>query len=173
MGADSAVARAIGVERELLHTTPPLLSANRPSVAGPGALVAQRVAAEHAIARGYNASIAQLNKFNTELVLPVSKEVAAAVTQKATDDLHTVRRNALVALAVAMGLSATDADAYARATDPLLEGQTFDNDPAALLAPDLNAIVLRATALYAQVGDAAAKQLTERPSSSPSATPRD
>ena len=172
VGLDSAVARAIGVERELLGTKPSPLSANRPSVAGPGAVAAQRVAAEHAIARSYAASLAQLVKFNTELVLPISKEAAAAITQKATDDLRTVRRNALTALAVALGLSATDAEAYSRATDPLLEGQTFNNDPGVLLAPNLNAIVVRASALYTQVGDAAAKQLTERPATpTPSATP--
>jgi hypothetical protein len=67
-------------------------------------------------------------------------------------------------------MSATDADAYVRATDPLLEGQSFANDPAVLLAPDIDAIVTRAAQLYAQVGDAAAKQLTQ-PKATPTPTP--
>jgi hypothetical protein len=52
----------------------------------------------------------------------------------------------------------------------LLEGQTFANDPAVLLAPDIDAIVTRAAQLYAQVGDAAAKQLTQ-PKATPTPTP--
>ena len=97
------------------------------------------------------------------------------ITEKALMDLRTVRRNALAAIAAATGLSSADADAYVRATDPLLEGQTFANEPGVLLAPDLNGIVNRATQLYAQVGDAAAKQLTQSratPSPSPTPTPR-
>ena len=72
-------------------------------------------------------------------------------------------------------MSPADAEAYARATDPLLEGQSFANDTGVLLAPDLDAIVTSATRLYAQVGDAAAKQLTQprpTPTPSPSASPR-
>jgi hypothetical protein len=68
-------------------------------------------------------------------------------------------------------MSAADADAYVRATDPLLDGQTFANEPGVLLAPDLSAIVNRATQLYAQVGDAAAKQLTEPRAASPTPSP--
>ena len=67
-------------------------------------------------------------------------------------------------------MSAADAEAYVRGTDPLLEGQTFANDPGVLLAPDIDAIVSRASLLYTQVGDAAAKQLTE-PKATPAPTP--
>jgi hypothetical protein len=72
-------------------------------------------------------------------------------------------------------MSSADADAYVRTTDTLLERQTFANDAGVLLAPELDAIVSRATELYAQVGDAAAKQLTQSratPTPSPSQTPR-
>ena len=70
-----------------------------------------------------------------------------------------------------------DADAYVRATDPALEAQTFANEQGVLLAPDLDAVVSRAVQLYAQVGDAAAKQLTQpkataTPAPSPSPTAR-
>jgi hypothetical protein len=76
-------------------------------------------------------------------------------------------------------MSAADAEAYVRATDPQLDGQTFANEPGVLLAPELDAILNRATELYAQVGDAAAKQLTQpgaspgpSPTPAPSPTPR-
>jgi hypothetical protein len=60
-----------------------------------------------------------------------------------------------------------------RATDPTLEPQTFGNDPSVLLAPDIDAVVSRALQLYTQVGDAAAKQLTQaKATPSPSPSPR-
>jgi hypothetical protein len=108
-------------------------------------------------------------------VLPATKAEAATITEKALTDLRTVRRNALGAVAAAVGLGQSDADVYVRTTDAALEGQTFANEGGVLLAPDLNGIVNRATQLYAQVGDAAAKQLTQpraTPSPSPSASPK-
>lgn len=171
VGAGSAVAQAIQVERQLLQTSPSGVSLNRTTVAGATAIAGQRVAAEHGIARGWTAAVEQLRKLNG-LVLPVSKAEAAAITEKAVADLRTVRRNALGAVATRLGMSASDADAYVRTTDPLLEGQTFPNE-SVLLAPDLDAVVARATELYAQVGDAAAKQLTEpKATPSPSPSPR-
>ena len=71
----------------------------------------------------------------------------------------------------ALGMSSSDAEAYVRATDPGLEPQTFASEPGVLLAPDLDAIVTRATQLYAQVGDAAAKQLTVPKTATPTPTP--
>ena len=44
-------------------------------------------------------------------------------------------------------------------------------DAGVLLAPDLAAIVARANALYAHIGDAAAKKLMQPPTATPSATP--
>ena len=170
VGLGSAVAQAIGVERQLLRTSPGNVSLNRTTVAGPAALAAQRIAAEHDIARAFTAAVEQLRKLN-ELVLPVTETEAEAITDKAVADLRTVRRNALAALASQIGMSAADAEVYVRATDPLLEGQSFANEPGVLLAPDLDAIVTRAAQLYAQVGDAAAKQLTE-PKATPSPSPR-
>jgi hypothetical protein len=171
--ADSAVARAIAAQRALHGVSVPLLSLNRPAIAGRDVLVPQRLATEQGIMRGYTAAVDQLTKLN-ELVLPVSRTEALAITQKALGDLRTVRQNALTAVAQALGMSAADADAYVRATDAQLERATFTTDAGVLLAPDLYGIVTGATRLYAQVGDAAAKQLTQSkpaPSSSPSPLP--
>ena len=173
VGNGSAVAQAVQVERELMHASPGNVSLNRTSVGTPAALAAQRVAAEHDIERAWIAAADQLRKLN-DLVLPVSKTEAQTITEKALGDLRTVRRDALTRLANQLGMSAADAEAYVRGTDPLLEGQTFANDPGVLLAPDIDAIVSRASLLYTQVGDAAAKQLTEpkaTPAPSPSARP--
>jgi hypothetical protein len=169
VGNSSAVALAVQVERELVHASPGNVSLNRTSVGTASALVAQRVAAEHDLARAFSAAVDQLRKLN-ELVLPVSKTEAQTITEKAVADLRTVRRNALITLANQIGMSAADAEAYARATDPLLEGLTFANEPSVLLAPDIDAIVTRYAQLYTQVGDAAAKQLTE-PKATPAPTP--
>jgi len=169
VGNGSAVAQAVQVERELMHASPGNVSLNRTSVGTPAALAAQRVAAEHDIERAWIAAADQLRKLN-DLVLPVSKTEAQTITEKALGDLRTVRRDALTRLANQLGMSAADAEAYVRATDPLLEGQTFANDPGVLLAPDIDAIVSRASLLYTQVGDAAAKQLTE-PKATPAPTP--
>ena len=174
VGPTSAVAQAIAVERDLAHTTPAPLALNPAVIAGPNVVAPQRTAAEHDIARAYTAAVAQLAKLN-DLVLPVTKPEAAAITQKATDDLRTVRRSAVAALAALLGMSAADADAYARTADAGLEGQSFAGEPSVLLAPDIGAVVDRATELYAQVGDAAAKELTQpkaTPGPSPSPSPR-
>jgi len=170
VGLTSPVALAIQVEREIRRTSPAPVSLNQITLPGSGALATQRVAAEHAVQRAWSAAADQLAKLN-ELVLPVSKTEAQATTQKALADLRTVRRNALAAIANAIAMSAADAEAYVRATDPLLEGQTFANEPGVLLAPDLDAVVTRSAQLYAQVGDAAAKQLTEPRTASPTPTP--
>jgi hypothetical protein len=169
VGNSSAVALAVQVERELVHASPGNVSLNRTSVGTASALAAQRVAAEHDLARAFSAAVDQLRKLN-DLVLPVSKTEAQTITEKAVADLRTVRRNALITLANQVGMSAADADAYVRATDPLLEGQRFANESGVLLAPDIDAIVTRAAQFYTQVGDAAAKQLTE-PKATPAPTP--
>ncbi|HEV8470162.1 MAG TPA: hypothetical protein VGR46_11180 [Candidatus Limnocylindria bacterium] len=170
VGLTSPVAIAIQVEREISRTSLAPVSLNQISLASSGALATQRVAAEHAVQRAWSAAADQLRKLN-ELVLPVSKTEAQAITQKALADLRTVRRNALAAIANAIGMSPTDAEAYVRATEPQLEGQTFANEPGVLLAPDLDAVVTRSAQLYAQVGDAAAKQLTQPRTASPTPSP--
>jgi hypothetical protein len=172
VGLGSAVAQAIQAERQLLHAAPASVALNRTTVAAPTALAGQRVATEHAIARAWTSAADQLRKLN-DLVLPVSKAEATGITEKALADLRTVRRNALATLGSQVGMSAADADLYVRATDPLLEGQSFANETGVLLAPDLDAIVTRATQLYAQVGDAAAKQLTQaKATPAPTSSPR-
>jgi hypothetical protein len=170
VGLNSAVALAIQTEREITHESAGAVSLNRMTIGGSQTLAAQRVAAEHGIQRGYTAATDTLAKLN-DLVLPVTKAEAQAIDQKAIADLRTVRRNALAALALALGSNASDAQAYASATDAVLEGQTVANEPGVLLAPDLNSVVARATQLYAQVGDVYAKQLTEPRTASPSPSP--
>ena len=169
--AESSVAKAIAAERALRGTEVPLLSLNRPVIAGRDALVPQRSATEQGIARGFAAAVGQLVKLN-ELVLPVSKDEARVITDKALADLRTVRQNALGRVAQVLQMSAADAEAYVRATDGQLERSSFTTDAGVLLPPDLNAVVTRANQLYAQVGDAAAKQLTSaRPVATPTASP--
>jgi hypothetical protein len=169
--AESAVARAIAAERALRATAAPMLSLNRATVAGRDALVPYRGATEQGIARSFAAAVDQLAKLN-ELVLPISKADAQAITDKALTDLRTVRRSALGRIAEVLQMSAADADAYARTTEAQLDRSSFTSDAGVLLPPDLNAIVTRATQLYVQVGDAAAKQLTQaRPSATPSPSP--
>jgi hypothetical protein len=170
VGLASAVAQAIQSEREVAHTSPAALSLNRATVASAQLLAAQRTAAEHDIQRGFVAASDQLSKLN-DLVLPVTKAQAQAITQRALTDLRTVRHNGLAAIGAALGMNASDAEAYATATEPVLEGQTFASDVAVLLAPDLGGIVTRASQLYTQVGDAYAKQLTQSQTASPSPSP--
>ena len=143
-------------------------------------VLTQRTAAEHSIARGFVAQSDQLNKLTTELVLPISKAEAAAIAQKAVADLRAVRHSALAALGAATGLQPGDAEVYARAAELRIEGKSFATEAGVLLAPELNGVVVQAAALYTQVGDAAAKQLTQprataspapSPSSSPSPSP--
>jgi hypothetical protein len=170
VGLNSPVGRAIEVEREIARVSPGPVALNRVTVAGSVDLTAQRVATEHNVQRGFAAAIDQLDKINA-LVLPITPGEAQTITQKAVTDLRTVRRNALGAVATAIGMSASDADVYVRTTDAALEGQSFANDAGVLLAPDLNGIVTRATQLYGQVGDTYAKQLTQPRSASPAPSP--
>jgi hypothetical protein len=172
VGPFSPVAVAIQAERLIARQQSSPLTLNRATIASPSAVTAQRIAAEHDIQRAHIAAVGQLVKLN-ELVLPISKAEAQAITDKAIADFRTVRRNALATIAGLLGMSAAEADAYVRTTDQLLEGQTFATEPGVLLAPDLNRIVKNASQLYTQVGDAAAKQLTQpRPAPTPSPTPR-
>ncbi|TMG52806.1 MAG: hypothetical protein E6H84_13315 [Chloroflexi bacterium] len=170
VGPAAPVMQAIEAERQIVHSSPAVISLNRTTIGAVSTLTAQRVAAEHDVQRGYTAAVDQLAKLNA-LVLPVSKAEAAAITDRAVGDLRTVRRNALAALGTTLGFSATDAQTYAGATEAVLANQTFANEPGVLLAPDLNGIVNRATELYGQVGDTYAKQLTQPKTASPSPTP--
>jgi hypothetical protein len=167
---ESSVAKAIDAERALRGITQPLLSLNRAAQPSRSGLAPQRAATEQGIARGFVAAIEQLRKLTTELVLPVSKAEAQTISDKAVVDLRTVRRNALVKLSETVGMGPAEADTYVRTTEAKLDATSFSTDAGVLLAPDLSAIVARANTLYAQVGDAAAKQLTQ-PRATPAATP--
>jgi hypothetical protein len=169
---ESAVAKAIDAERALRGMSPPLLSLNRPAEPAPSALTPQRAATEQGIARGFALAVEQLRKLTTDLVLPVSAAEARSISDKAMADLRTVRQNALAALAQTLGMGSAEAETYVRTTDARLEASTFTTDAGVLLAPELSAIVSRASTLYAQVGDAAAKLMTEpRPTPAPTARP--
>ena len=168
---ESAVAKAIDAERALRGMSPPLLSLNRPAEPSRSALTPQRAATEQGIARGFALAVDQLRKLRTDLVLPVSAAEAQTISDKAVTDLRTVRRSALVTLAETLGMASGEAETYVRTTDTRLEASTFTTDAGVLLAPELSAIVARASTLYAQVGDAAAKLMTE-PRATPTPTAR-
>jgi hypothetical protein len=163
---ESAVAKAIDAERAVRGATQPFLSLNRPAQSSRAALAPQRAATEHGIARGFVAAVEQLRKLTTDLVLPVSKAEAQTISDKAVVDLRTVRWNALAKVAETLGMGPAETDTYLRTTEARLDASSFTSDAGVLLAPDLSAIVTRANTLYAQVGDAAAKLLTQ-----PRATP--
>ena len=168
---ESAVAKAIDAERALRGVTPPLLSLNGPAQPSRSALAPQRTATEQGIARGFALAVEQLRKLTTDLVLPVSAAEAQAISEKAVVDLRAVRRSALVKLAETLGMGSAEAGTYVQSTDTRLEASTFTTDAGVLLAPELSAIVARANTLYGQVGDAAAKLMTQ-PRATPTATPR-
>jgi hypothetical protein len=163
---ESAVAKAIDAERAVRGATQPFLSLNRPAQSSRAALAPQGAATEHGIARGFVAAVEQLRKLTTDLVLPVSKAEAQTISDKAVVDLRTVRWNALAKVAETLGMGPAETDTYLRTTEARLDASSFTSDAGVLLAPDLSAIVTRANTLYAQVGDAAAKLLTQ-----PRATP--
>jgi hypothetical protein len=167
---ESSVVKAIDAERAIRGATPPLLTLNRASQPSRAALVPQRAATEHGIARGFVAAVEQLRKLTTELVLPVSKAEAQTISDKAVVDLRTVRRNALAKVAETVGMGPAETDTYLRTTEARLDASSFTSDAGILLAPDLSAVVARANALYAQVGDAAAKLLTQ-PRATPAPSP--
>jgi hypothetical protein len=103
--------------------------------------------------------------------LPVTTVQAAAIQQRATADLKTVRRAALADLAAASGLRNVDAQAYVSAADPRLDDAgSVASEAGVLLAPGFFAIVSRADALFGQVADQATRELTTAPAT-PSPTP--
>jgi hypothetical protein len=167
---ESSVVKAIDAERAIRGAAAPLLTLNRPAQPSRTALAPQRTATEHGIARGFVAAVEQLRKLTTELVLPVSKAEAQMISDKAVVDLRTVRWNALAKVAETLGMGPAETDTYLRTTDARLDASSFTSDAGVLLAPDLSAIVTRANALYAQVGDAAAKLLTQ-PRATPAPSP--
>ena len=143
---------------------------NPPTVADREVVTPQRTAAEHALARGYGKAVDQLRSTGA-VRLPVTAAQAAAIQQKAITDLKTVRRAALADLANASGLAGAEATAYVTATEPKLDdASSLVDEPGALLAPGLYAIVSRADALFVQIADQATRELTTAPAT-PSPTP--
>lgn len=144
---------------------------DRPRVADAATIAGQRIAAEHALQRSFAKARAQLTETRT-LTLPVGKAEADAIQTKALDDLRTVRRSGLAAIAQVIHMPTAEADAYVRATDAVLESGNFDSEAGTLLAPDLYTIVLRAGDLSQQLADTATRALTQpRATPSPSRTP--
>lgn len=143
-----------------------------PRVADQAAMVAQRVAAEHALQRGFAHANQQLTDTRT-LTLPISKPEADAVQGKALEDLRTIRRSGLAAIARVTRMPAGEIDGYIRSTDAALEAGTFEQEAGTLLAPDLYTIVSRAGDLSLQVADNATREMTRaRSTPTPSASPR-
>lgn len=160
LAASSPVVAAIAAQRGLGKDTQGGFLEHR-LVAGAALMAAQRAATENALARGYKKATDQLHTAQTELVLPVGAAAAAAVVAKATDDLRAVRAAALSAVASAYGMGQAEADAYVRTSAARLDAPS-DQLPAALLAPDLYAIVVRADQLYTQTSDAAITRMTKK-----------
>ena len=141
-----------------------------PAIGDPATISSQRMAAEHALARGYAKSLEQLRSTGS-VRLPVTAEQAAAIMTRAVSDLKTVRRAALADLATASGLRDADATAYVSATDPRLDdASAVAAESGTLLAPGFFAIVSRADSLLTQVADQATRDLTTAPGA-PSASP--
>jgi hypothetical protein len=141
---------------------------NPPAVADRAAIVAQREAAEHALARGYGKAVDQLRS-TSNVRLPVTAAQAATIQQRAVADLKLVRRAALADLAHASGFNDAETAAYITATEPRLDDASpFATEPGALLPPGLFAIVSRADALFARVADQATRELTTAPTPAPS-----
>jgi hypothetical protein len=141
-----------------------------PRVADAAAVASQRSAAEHALQRSFAKASKQLTD-TRQLNLPISKTEADALQARALDDLRTIRRSGLAAIAQVTHLAAAELDAYVRSTDAALETGTFDQETGVLLAPDLYTVVSRAGDLSQQVADNATRAMTRAPSPSPSPSP--
>lgn len=143
-----------------------------PNIADAGAIAAQRVATEHALQRSFAHANQQLADTRA-LTLPISKADADTIHGKALDDLRTIRRSGLAAIAQVTHMPAGEVDAYVRSTDLTLEAGNFEQEPGTLLAPALYTIVSRAGDLSQQVADNATREMTRaRATPSPTASPR-
>lgn len=136
-------------------------------VAAPATVDAQRDAAERAIARGHAKAADQLRR-TRELRLPISEDEASLIADGGRDALAAISRDALAALAGALGHRGQDAASYVLAAEARIEGKDFEGDQGVLLAPTLYAIVARANELFAQAADATTRELTRQRSPSPS-----
>lgn len=148
-----------------------LLSAFGPRLtADPAALVRQRTAAEHSIARGYERASRQLRDVRA-LTLAIPPAEADAIVSKARADLDGIRQAAVLGIAVASGATPAEAEAYARSVAPQLQGAQWEDEPGTLLAPPLFAAVVRTTDALQQVVDEATRQIARDPRSSPRPPP--
>ena len=142
-------------------------------VATPDEVTAQQASAERAIQRAFAAAADQLKKAR-QLRLPISDAQAAAIEERNTMDLRTLRHNALVSLAQAYGVAGADAERYATLTaqrmDSLPVPDRNANAPV-LLAPRLFEIVKRMDEIAAQISDRGVREMTVAPSPSPRPSP--
>lgn len=139
-------------------------------VAAPDAVVAQREAAERAVARGHAKAADQLRR-TRELRLPISDAEAARIVAAGEDALALIRRETFVALAGILGLRGEDASAYVLGAEARVEGKDFAAEQGVLLAPSLYAIVARANERFAQAADTTTRELTRPRASSPFPSP--
>lgn len=138
-------------------------------VATPQEVQAQQASTERAIQRAFVAAVEQMRKAR-QLRLPITDAQAAAIEERNTNDLRTLRNNALVSLAQAFGVTGADAERYATETAKRLDSVPLPdrnaNEPV-LLAPKLFAIVQRMDEIAAQISDRGVREMTAAPSQSP------
>jgi hypothetical protein len=146
-------------------------------VADRAAVAAQQSATERDLERGYEQATDHVRQARG-LKLAISAQQADTIANKAFADLFTLRHNALVAIAQALGRA--DAETYAKSSEQALDaarGQAQPSTAPVLLAPHLYTIVARFNDLATQLADQATADLTQStpasptPSTSPRPTP--
>lgn len=139
--------------------------------ADPVTLAAQRSAAERAIGRAYDRATEVLRRSH-ELKLAITPQQAAAIEAKTVADLKTLRGNALRSIADIYNMQPDEAKRYVADAEARLDTAQAGTEPALLLAPRLQAVVVQMDDVALRLSDDAARQLTNPfPSTAPSAAP--
>lgn len=143
------------------------------ATAGQAELNAQRAGVERAVQRIYLAALEQL-KTTRGLRLAITDAEAAAVEQKYTEQLKSLRVSALQALADAYAVAPDQAPAFvAQITARLDTASAVPSADPVMLAPRLYQIVQRMGELAGQLSDAGIREMTKTaPTASPTATAR-
>lgn len=128
----------------------------------------QRTGAERSIQRSYSAAVGQLDRVKS-LTLAIPATEAAQIDAKARTDLRALRRDVLIALGQASGLTGAPLAGYVQSAEASLDqGGSSAEEPGTLLAPTFFDIVRRAGEAFQRISDDAVRQLTRSPSPSPS-----
>jgi hypothetical protein len=142
------------------------------TVADRVAVAAQQSATERDLERGYEQATDHVRQARG-LKLAITALQADTIANKAFADLFTLRHNALVAIAQALG-RADAAETYAKSSEQALDaarGQPQPSTAPVLLAPRLYAIVARFNDLATQIADQATADLTQSTPASPTPSP--